>query len=74
MQNFVKSNFVYLYCMLRRNNEEMHFQPHLGHYLAKHLYVVDTENQLNDVISCGSVITKIAQNLLLQSLDKPVDG
>lgn len=73
--NFYKPELFYLYCMLRRNNGEMHFMPHFGDHLAKHFQHVATSTRGNGNISCGGIITKIASALRLDlSQDEPIDG
>ena len=57
----------FLYCMLRRNEEEMHFMPHLGHFMARHFSYVAKQSQPNGWISCGGVITKLAKDLDLET-------
>jgi len=64
----------YLHCMLRRNEEEMHFMPHLGHFMARHFNYVAKQAQPNGYISCGGVITKLARALHVQTGTDIVEG
>lgn len=50
----------YLCCMLRRNNGEMNYMPHLGYNLCKHLDNQAKSHTSNGRIRIGGIITKIA--------------
>lgn len=67
-------DMTYVCSMLRRNNGEMKYMPHIGYHLAKHLRNIAHSKQSGGVVRIGGIITKIARYLQVPTGDDFIEG
>jgi hypothetical protein len=71
---FNDGDMNYICSMLRRNNGEMRYMPHLTYHLAKHIKTVANNIQAGGVVRIGGIITKIARALNIPTGEDVVPG
>ena len=71
---FNEGDMSYVCSMLRRNNGEVEYMPHLTYNLAKHIKTVANNVQPGGIVRIGGVITKIARALNIPTGEDVIPG
>jgi hypothetical protein len=71
---FNEGDMSYVCSMLRRNNGEMEYMPHLTYNLAKHIKTIANNVQPGGIVRIGGVITKIARALNIPTGEDVIPG
>jgi hypothetical protein len=71
---FNEGDMTYILSMLRRNNGEMEYMPHITYNLAKHIKNIANNVQPGGIVRLGGIITKIANALHIPTGDDVVEG